>query len=1251
MSLTKKLHKLKNNPRAFFIDMLAKRKRQLQYFLPRIIRKEKGFATYTVVAACYNVEAYLDKFFTSLVRQTLSFKKNIFCIMVDDGSTDGTATIIKKWQAKYPNNITYLHKENGGQASARNLGMKHVTTPWVTFADPDDFLDPCYFQVIDDFLCQKADQPISMIGTHCIYYLEDKKTTQDTHPLTFKFRQPEHIVPVIMLNKEIQLFVSSALFQVEPIRRYQLIFDDKIKPNFEDAHFIAHYLDRVAYSSVAYLRNAVYFYRKRANKSSSLDKAWQNPKKYIDVLIYGKLDILNKFSQQRYIQNTVLYDLLWHIKYIVNNPEHVAFLTLQQKRHYLQLLDKCFSYIPTETIHSFDLAGCWFYHKVGMLHCFKQLEVNKQIIYTEAYDPYKQEILIRYFTGSEVLEEFFVEEIELIPTHAKTIRHDFLERTFCLERLLWLPLADTVGKLRCRINGKEAHITFAGKQHKEIPISNIPQAFRSTAKIHSPNAPWLIFDRETQADDNAEHLYRWLRHNHPERNSYFVLRKDSHDWQRLEKEGFRLLAYGSPEHEALLHECAKIISSHIDAYVVNYFKDHSTDDKHICWLQHGVTKDDLSRWLKMKKRIDLLVTETPAEQASFVEDGNRYRLTDKEVKLLGFPRHDALLAPHNIQKRQLLIMPTWRCAIAGSLIDGSRRDKNPLFMQTDYAQAWTTVLQSPRLYDMSRKHRFDVVFFPHANIQPYLEDFKIPKYIHVMHHYDGSIQDVFRSSTVMLTDYSSVAFEMAYMHKAVIYYQFDEETIFTGNHIYQKGYFDYRQHGFGPVATDENILMDALEDILVRDGQPSPMYLERMQQTFIFRDGKNCERVYDAICSLDVPNPAGYINTDILTTYTSTAIKQQAWDVAQRRACLLEGLLQNEESRFLRQLCDFRLAVAEGRLLSASEQLKTLKTTPPPCLATELLQGETLLTIYQERYDEALELLTDREDDEALLLKAFCLEKQNRHAQDSDFPDTPFGALAVAYVSQDWHGMLDMASSLKETEASVAVSVLCCHAALKLGDWEQEGHFRTQISRRFGRNFTWRLLAAQRSWHDGRVNAMQDVLKNLNIAFPEGCLAMPAHWLHMYCQSALAEGNWEYLQEANEQLPEEAWLNPTMLPIRKELFCQTGCWQEAAATCRTLLEEGLSNDWLGYATCLRKAAHYAEAYALLKQHEEPENADYWAERAELAEFFGDTAETIHCWQKAAEQDGRLLKRAARHLAQARNTQLSQSLQTALKNGE
>ena len=104
----------------------------------------------------------------------------------------------------------------------------------------------------------------------------------------------------------------------------------------------------------------------------------------------------------------------------------------------------------------------------------------------------------------------------------------------------------------------------------------------------------------------------------------------------------------------------------------------------------------------------------------------------------------------------------------------------------------------------------------------------------------------------MITDYSSVAFEMGMLEKPVIYYQFDENDFFK-EHGIQKGYFDYRKDGFGPVVTAECVLLEELKTLLANDALPQEPYKTRSAETFAFRDQNNCERVYKAIIALDEP--------------------------------------------------------------------------------------------------------------------------------------------------------------------------------------------------------------------------------------------------------------------------------------------------------------------------------------------------------------------------------------------------------------
>ena len=123
--LQRRINKFKKDPISFLEGSYEKRSTQFRKHIPI---KYMGSNNFTIVSAVYNVEKYLEDYFHSLINQSLSFKNHIRIILVDDGSTDKSADIIKKWQKKYPKNITYLHKENGGQASARNLGLDYVKT-------------------------------------------------------------------------------------------------------------------------------------------------------------------------------------------------------------------------------------------------------------------------------------------------------------------------------------------------------------------------------------------------------------------------------------------------------------------------------------------------------------------------------------------------------------------------------------------------------------------------------------------------------------------------------------------------------------------------------------------------------------------------------------------------------------------------------------------------------------------------------------------------------------------------------------------------------------------------------------------------------------------------------------------------------------------------------------------------------------------------------------------------------------------
>ena len=92
----------------------------------------------SVIVPVYNVEKYIDKCLNSLVNQTL---KDIEIIVVNDGSPDNSQAIIDKYVQRYPKLVKSFIKENGGQGSARNLGLEKATGKYISFVDSDDWLD------------------------------------------------------------------------------------------------------------------------------------------------------------------------------------------------------------------------------------------------------------------------------------------------------------------------------------------------------------------------------------------------------------------------------------------------------------------------------------------------------------------------------------------------------------------------------------------------------------------------------------------------------------------------------------------------------------------------------------------------------------------------------------------------------------------------------------------------------------------------------------------------------------------------------------------------------------------------------------------------------------------------------------------------------------------------------------------------------------------------------------------------------
>lgn len=846
----------------------------------RAPRRHQG-VRYSVVTAIYNADKFLDQFFASIVAQTLNFAVNVEIIAVDDGSTDRSAKTVKRWQRKHPKNIKYMRKENGGPASARNVGLEAASGAWITFIDADDFVAADYFARVDEVLEKDRDDRIAMVSCNYIIFDELSGTNRDIHPLRYRFAAGERTIAIGDIGRDIQVTVNSAFMRRALIEEHQLRFDERIRPGFEDTHFAGRYLLRAWDMSIVYLPTAEYFHRRRSDRSSLQDTARARREQYDDELKYGYLDLLRDAQSREgrvptYFQNTVLFALSFAFAHAVQQPESLSFLGNAGQQRYRDLLAETFSYIDLNTLIEYNLSYLPFFYRLGILKLLKKSELPYRLAEITDFDTGKNLFRVAFWTSEAEPDVVVrVDDETIVPAFAKRRCIFFLGSVFAWEHIYWLPIERIGGELNIFVEGRDARIEMKGKRYVNgLPLALVRQAFaapelaeallppavrtirkaaRSPKVVARYENAWLFMDRDTEADDSAEHLYRYVRHHHPEINAFFVLRQTSPDWPRFAGEGHRRLAYSEPEHILALLNATHLLSSHIDQYIWGFLDEASFGDLlryKLVFLQHGVTQGDYSRLLNFAP-IDCLITSTFGEFDSIVGDPSPYKFTKKEVVLTGLPRHDILLGGPITDSRTIVIMPTWRLSLTGpSLTAGNARSINPAFYQSEFATRWKSVLHSPRLAAAAKRGGYKIVFVAHPNNEPYIDFLDIPRSIEVQTFSQGkSLQATFQQLSVFVTDYSSKAFDAAYLEKQVIYYQFDREVVFGGGHLSAPGYFDYERDGFGPVYREEADLLYAIDRIADGVGG-DPVYRARAAKTFAFRDGKSRQRVVEAVMAL-----------------------------------------------------------------------------------------------------------------------------------------------------------------------------------------------------------------------------------------------------------------------------------------------------------------------------------------------------------------------------------------------------------------
>ncbi|MCX4794224.1 bifunctional glycosyltransferase family 2 protein/CDP-glycerol:glycerophosphate glycerophosphotransferase [Streptomyces sp. NBC_01242] len=374
----------------------------------------------------------------------------------------------------------------------------------------------------------------------------------------------------------------------------------------------------------------------------------------------------------------------------------------------------------------------------------------------------------------------------------------------------------------------------------------------SYPRLHRKNI-WIIGERADTAQDNAYHLFRWIRENHPRRKVYYAINGDAKDRAKVAPYGHVLDRTSRKYRMYLLHAKRLINPYDLEAYLgfpelskssflrgygdlLNYRR---------VFLQHGVTYNDVAPSVHHQvTSVDLLLTVGQAERSYFAEHcGYGYA----RVAAAGFPRFDAL-KPVRSERPRILLMPTWRRDIVAPSYDKAAKAKIP-FAASEYFRFFSTLLRDERLLKVLEQCGVELEFMPHYEIRPYLHHFRIDHPSVTVTGDGRDVQLAMRECSLLVTDYSSVFFDVAYMGTPIVYTPFDEED-FYGNH-YKRGYYEFERDGFGPVCRDVDSTVREIIGTVQRNFAVEPQYRARVDEFFGRRDTSNSERVFRAIDALE----------------------------------------------------------------------------------------------------------------------------------------------------------------------------------------------------------------------------------------------------------------------------------------------------------------------------------------------------------------------------------------------------------------
>lgn len=187
----------------------------------------------SIIVPVYNTEFYLERCIQSLLQQTY---KNIEILLIDDGSTDGSAYLCDRFAEQYAN-IHVVHMENGGVSAARNKGLDIAQGEFVLFIDSDDTISNTYVNL---FINVSNDADI-IIGAIEEIYVDEKSLVYKKQIRDHQAFQQGYLFNEYYNLLELLRGPWIKLYRKSIIDTYHLRFDERLSVAEDQAFNFSYY--------------------------------------------------------------------------------------------------------------------------------------------------------------------------------------------------------------------------------------------------------------------------------------------------------------------------------------------------------------------------------------------------------------------------------------------------------------------------------------------------------------------------------------------------------------------------------------------------------------------------------------------------------------------------------------------------------------------------------------------------------------------------------------------------------------------------------------------------------------------------------------------------------------------------------------------------------------------------------------------------------------------------------------------------